>query len=298
MKSKPPPQAQQAASAATAIVPSLNSAERSRLSVCEATIQQHLGTFVQVGLALAEIRNSALYRETHKSFEDYCRDKWDIARQHAYRLIDAAKVAEVVSAATPPSEDVTGRRQLPASEWVVRPLVALPENKQTHAWATAVSRAREQGKPVTGAIVEAVVKEMMAPPPLSEGRVAPPPPAYACPNCGGHERDEDGDCKKCHEPTGDPPEVDDSAEAAMKAADSKIEQFCRKLTKMADEEMPDSPWLRQNGRKDLAHQKIKDACSTLRTCKGSALCPKCNGEGCKRCLDTGYVTKLVLEQLK
>jgi hypothetical protein len=244
-----------------------------------------LSHFIDVGLALTEIRDSRLYRETHKSFDTYLTERWDIERRHAYRLIEAAKVAE----------NVAHGPQIPTSERVVRPLTSLPEKQQAEAWETAVQRA--EGKPVTASIVEKVVKEM-APQPSANSHAKPQQHAYTCPNCGGHEQDGDGDCQKCHEPTGDPPEVDDSAEAAMKAANSEIEQFCRKLTKMADEEMPDSPWLRQNGRKDLAHQKIKDACSTLRTCKGSALCPKCNGEGCKRCLDTGYVTKLVLEQLK
>jgi ParB-like chromosome segregation protein Spo0J len=122
--------------------------------------------------------------------------------------------------------------------------------------------------------------------------------AWTCPNCGSHEHDEDGDCKACMEPAHDPPEVDDSPEAVMKAANREIETFCRELWEMAQEKMPKGPWLKQNGRRDQAIQKIKDACSTLRTCKGSALCPKCHGEGCNRCLDTGYVTKLVLEQLK
>jgi excisionase family DNA binding protein len=38
-----------------------------------------------------------------------------------------------------------------------------------------------------------------------DGKSYPPtrtrkPPAFTCPNCGGTEADEDGDCVKCHEP--------------------------------------------------------------------------------------------------
>jgi ParB family chromosome partitioning protein len=116
---------------------------------------------------------------------------------------------------------------------------------------------------------------------------------WKCQHCGGTERDEDGDCEKCREPE----EVDDSPEAIMREKNSEIESFCRKLIAFAEKEWPQDKWLTHNGRGDAAMQKIKDACATLRTCKCSAVCPKCDGAGCRRCLDTGRVTRYMLEQL-
>lgn len=49
------------------------SGDRDRL---EAIAQHGLGTYVQVGNALAEIRDRHLYRDTHPSFETYIRERW------------------------------------------------------------------------------------------------------------------------------------------------------------------------------------------------------------------------------
>jgi hypothetical protein len=71
--------------------------ESVRLDELEAVVDAGLRTFVEVGLALSEIRDSRLYRQTHDTFEAYCRERFGFSRQHGYRLIDAARVAELVS---------------------------------------------------------------------------------------------------------------------------------------------------------------------------------------------------------
>ena len=70
----------------------LNIEERVRLQELESVVEQGLQTFYEVGVALDEIRENKLYRETHKTFEAYCREKWGIARRTAYQFIDAAQV--------------------------------------------------------------------------------------------------------------------------------------------------------------------------------------------------------------
>ncbi|UHD45351.1 hypothetical protein LUX29_20540 [Aureimonas altamirensis] len=67
-----------------------------RLRHCEAVIHKGLSTFQEVGEALIEIRDSKLYRESHETFEVYCRDRWDLHRRRAYQLIDHAKAMEVI----------------------------------------------------------------------------------------------------------------------------------------------------------------------------------------------------------
>jgi len=61
----------------------------------EVIIGQGIATFIEVGIALAEIRDGRLYLETHSTFEDYCRVRWDLGRSRAYQLIDSAAVSTI-----------------------------------------------------------------------------------------------------------------------------------------------------------------------------------------------------------
>jgi hypothetical protein len=57
----------------------LSPAEQAELFACEQVIESGWATFVQVGLALATIKNNRLYRLDFGCFEDYCRAKWSSA---------------------------------------------------------------------------------------------------------------------------------------------------------------------------------------------------------------------------
>jgi hypothetical protein len=93
---------------------------------------------MEVGNALAKIRDSELYRETHRTFEEYCRGKWGICDSRARQLVMAASVADNLATVT----TVT----LPVSERQVRPLTALEPEQQREAWKEAVE-ASPTGKP-------------------------------------------------------------------------------------------------------------------------------------------------------
>ena len=68
--------------------------EADRLAVLKEVIDRGVQTFIDVGNALAEIRYSRLYRQSHGRFEDYLRERWDMSeRSRGYQLIDAAGVA-------------------------------------------------------------------------------------------------------------------------------------------------------------------------------------------------------------
>jgi protein gp37 len=62
-----------------------------RLRELEIEIEHGLPSFIAVGQALGEIRTRRLYRLTHPTFEDYCRERWDMNKRYANRLILAAK---------------------------------------------------------------------------------------------------------------------------------------------------------------------------------------------------------------
>jgi hypothetical protein len=134
---------------ATALSPD----DAARLAQLEATVEKGLHTFVEVGTALAEIRDSRLYRQTHKNFTDYTRERWGISKPYATQLIGAAAVVEnLVAIAT-----IT-----PATESQARPLTLLEPEQQREVWQRAVTTApkADDGTPkVTAAHVAAVVKE-------------------------------------------------------------------------------------------------------------------------------------------
>ncbi|NBV22276.1 MAG: hypothetical protein EBS05_10220 [Proteobacteria bacterium] len=70
----------------------LTSTENATLKRLESEIKAGQKTFVQVGLALSEIRDSKLYRGEFKTFDEYCQTRWGWKRQRAYELIQAAEV--------------------------------------------------------------------------------------------------------------------------------------------------------------------------------------------------------------
>jgi hypothetical protein len=72
-----------------------------------------LQTFMEIGEALLEIRDSRLYRANFKTFEEYCRERWKMSKPQAYRLVDAAEVSKNLS----PIGDIQ-----PTHESQVRPL--------------------------------------------------------------------------------------------------------------------------------------------------------------------------------
>lgn len=124
--------------------------EVQRLEVLESVIDAGLQTFVHVGNALLEIRDSRLYRQTHGTFEEYCRERWSFNSSRARQLIAAAETVANL-------ESVTTVTLLPATETQVRPLVSLPPEAQREVWQVAVDTA-PNGK-VTAAHVQAVVSQ-------------------------------------------------------------------------------------------------------------------------------------------
>jgi phage N-6-adenine-methyltransferase len=137
--------------------------ESKRLIDLESKIKRGLDTFVEVGEALLEIRDSRLYRIEHATFEDYCREKWGMSRSRAHRLIEAATATENVA---------HGQQTeiLPTTERQARPLTKLLPEEQPAAWAKAVELA--DGKQPTAKQVEAVVLEVMQPEAAKTAHVA------------------------------------------------------------------------------------------------------------------------------
>jgi hypothetical protein len=145
----------------------LTSAEQQRLQQFETTIERGLQTFYEVGYALAEIREQRLYRAEYGTFEDYCRDRWQMSDSRARRLIYSSEVVDNVKSVPIGT--------LPTNEAQTRPLAKLPAEEQGPAWEEAVERSG--GKP-TARHVEEVVKERTQPPAPEPQRPDLPPGWY------------------------------------------------------------------------------------------------------------------------
>lgn len=126
----------------------LSVTEADRLARCEAVIERGLQTFVDVGLALMEIRDSRLYRRDYGTFEDYCRERWNFTDRRARMLVASAEVIGNIGTVVP---------LLPSNERQIRPLTSLPADEQVIVWQRAVDTAPE-GK-ITAAHVQSVVDE-------------------------------------------------------------------------------------------------------------------------------------------
>lgn len=129
----------------------LTTQETVRLCELERIIQKGKDTFVEVGTALSEIRDSRIYRSTFKTFEDYCQKRWDFNRDYASKMIMAAEVVGNLSTIV----------DKPKTESQARPLAKLPAEQQPAAWERAQEKAKDEGKPVAARHVKAAVAEVM-----------------------------------------------------------------------------------------------------------------------------------------
>ena len=155
----------------------LSSSEQSRLTVLERTVEEGLATFVEIGIALAEIRDRRLYRAAYRTFESYCRQRWALAASRARQLMLAAEVVKnlkdadttsaksvtIVTTVTNPTLDksVAGISPviLPTSERQTRPLSGLGSEQQRQVWEKSVEAS--QGRPSEQVVRE--VREAMFP---------------------------------------------------------------------------------------------------------------------------------------
>lgn len=220
----------------------LTAKERKKLEQCEATIARGLAQFMEVGCALASIREGRLYIQTHATFADYCADVWELGRPRAYQLISAAEVAVELS---------TNVDTPPLREAHVRPLLNVPADHRGQVWQDALrsAPARPDGVPrITARCVEQAVErwnqgrlqdadgrgqrtdDKRTAPDVIDVESSPvvtvdqPGQEHdiTCPNCGHHEADADGDCTHCLEPmvVGEPAAVAGDTQDSVAGADA------------------------------------------------------------------------------
>ncbi|MFW9261274.1 hypothetical protein [Nostoc sp. CALU 546] len=110
--------------------------------------------FFEAGKALAELRDRRLYRSSHRTFEEYCRDRFGHSRRQSYLLMDAAVVFDNLLEKCDPLDHI-----LPTNERQVRPMTKLEPEQQQEVWVKAVEQAG--GKVPPARIVKNVVQQIM-----------------------------------------------------------------------------------------------------------------------------------------
>lgn len=148
----------------TQAILSLSVPEHQRLDALEDVIEQGRKAFIEVGNALTEIRDSRLYRQDYETFEDYCRDRWQMERAHAYRLIEASEVVQVLSPTGDMSLSLLGPvTDIPApkTERVARELAPLRQEPEVmrEVWRESVEVSG--GQP-TATVVRDVREQVVA----------------------------------------------------------------------------------------------------------------------------------------
>jgi hypothetical protein len=122
--------------------------ESQRLAELEKLIAKGQKTFVEVGLALAEIRDLRLYKREYSNFAEYCQKKWGWAKRYTNYVIAGAEAVQSL-----PEKVGTMVPTLRAGRELAR---VEPEQR-----AGVVQAIVDEGKPVTSK----EIKRHLPPPP-------------------------------------------------------------------------------------------------------------------------------------
>ena len=125
-------------SAAVSTNSTLAAAETARLVELEGVVSRGLQTFIEVGKALREIRDSKLYRQHFETFEDYCRDRWGFSERRGRQLIDAAQIGTVV----PVENEAQARELAPLADDEAAIVEVWSDLKAKHGDAVTAERVK------------------------------------------------------------------------------------------------------------------------------------------------------------
>ena len=147
-------------------------------AACVLTVRNGKSTYIEVGIALGIIKAKRYYRDTHRSWQEYCEKEWGFCRGHGYRLIATGKLLEAPEKlATVPSS------VMPPTVAQARELSKLPEHMRFPLWEAIVASApKALGKPVVSlALVRTTVTEKL----LELAKPVKSKPGTPAPKAGG-----------------------------------------------------------------------------------------------------------------
>jgi hypothetical protein len=158
-----------------------------RLEELQQVIDENIKGFIRVGAALYEIKETKIYRETHPTFEGFCKDIWDMSRNYAHRLVEAKKVSDNLLPIgnkfneIPPGYLCDGDSQMPdldsirnvdsfadlenltigviQNEAQARPLTILTSAEQRLVWIEVLRISHEHKVKITASLIETEVRK-------------------------------------------------------------------------------------------------------------------------------------------
>lgn len=139
----------------------LSAREAQQLTAAEADVEKG-GSLIVAAMEL--IRDQRLYRATHDTFEDYCRDRWSRTARSVNQLIQAEAVVQRVAEAL--HDKVTGNNVSQISHRAAMEVADLPTDEAVEVVKKA---AANNGKPTAKAVREAREKIESKPRKVSGG---------------------------------------------------------------------------------------------------------------------------------
>jgi hypothetical protein len=155
----------------TDLTHTLTAVETDYLAECEDRIERGLQTFVEVGAALAMIRDNKLFRADHATFAEYCEKRWGFTDRRARQIIEAAEIGNMFP--------VENSRQ--AAE-----LARVPEAERADVWAKANETT---GGKLTAAAIRAAFQPSQPETPARRDPEQLPPGTSAVATPGGPAED-------------------------------------------------------------------------------------------------------------
>lgn len=132
----------------------LTTDETEQLAACERVIAAGMGTFVEVGHALLDIREFRLWIK-YGTFEDYCRDRWGLSASQGHRMIQSATISQTLM------DSGIDARDTPASERIalaLAPILAERPDELANTWRAIVAEAGSTNAAVTGKLAERYIR--------------------------------------------------------------------------------------------------------------------------------------------
>lgn len=128
----------------------LSPKERTRFEACKQQIEEGLQSCFDTGMALLEIKTSRLYREEFNTWEEFCRNAYQIGERRAHYLISAFETQEIIKKANERAKLTGTMVPLLTNERQARELSKVPENDRVK-----VLQSASQNGPITAKSIAA-----------------------------------------------------------------------------------------------------------------------------------------------
>lgn len=236
-------------------------------------LQRLLPNFASIRLAIGEqlliIHDAEVWKETHKTLKAFFLETFGLDRSYAYRLMDAAKVTKNLNLSP-----IGDNAEVPKLESQLREVAKAPAELQAEVVRKAVEKAAEENRKPTASDFKKVVGEL-----LDEREQLPQ--GESDPVGVDDESEEEDDYP-------DPRQM----AAPLMAHVKTLTQMLNSLKKLREE----------HGGQWIDVQSIGTQITELKHNIKSSIyyadCPSCNGKGCDRCRQSGFLPELKKDSVK